>query len=137
MIIHSLNACYLQNLGGYFKVRLFYSINFFTKTFAFLTEGNLLYLRWIHCFPGGLVVKNLPASERDAGDLSSVPGLGRFLGEGNGHPIQVSCLENPMNREAMGSQRLRHSWANEHMHSVQESWDPNPQLKDHSRWIIP
>ena len=66
--------CYLQNLGEYFKVRLFYSINFFTKIFAFLTEGNLLYWRWIHCFPGGLVVKNLPANERDAGDLSSILG---------------------------------------------------------------
>ena len=54
------------------------------------------------------MVKNLPANERDAGDLSSIPGLGRFLGEGNGHPIQFSCLENPVNREAVGLQRLRH-----------------------------
>ena len=32
----------------------------------------------------------------NAGDLSSVPGLGRSPGEGNGYPLQYSCLENPM-----------------------------------------
>ena len=54
------------------------------------------------------MAKNRPANERDAADLSSVPGLGRVLGEGNGHPIQFPCLENPVKREAMGLQRLRH-----------------------------
>ena len=33
-----------------------------------------------------------------AGDLGSVPGLGRFPGEGNGNPLQYSCLENSMDR---------------------------------------
>ena len=47
-------------------------------------------------FPGGSVVKNLPANARDAGDASSTPGLGRSPGEGNGNPLQYSCLENPM-----------------------------------------
>ena len=36
----------------------------------------------------------------DAGDLGSIPGLGRSLGEGNGNPLQYSCLEKPMDREA-------------------------------------
>ena len=36
----------------------------------------------------------------NAGDLGSVPGLGRFPGEGNGNPLQYSCLENPMDRGA-------------------------------------
>ena len=44
-----------------------------------------------------LVVKNLPAN---AGDLGSIPGLGRAPGEGNGNPLQYSCLENPMDRGA-------------------------------------
>ena len=44
-----------------------------------------------------LVVKNLPA---DAGDGSSIPGLGRSPGEGNGKPLQYSCLENPMDTGA-------------------------------------
>ena len=47
-------------------------------------------------FPGGSVVKNLPASTGDAGDVGSVPGVGRSLGEGHGYPLQYSCLENPM-----------------------------------------
>ena len=44
-------------------------------------------------FPGGSEVK---ASACNAGDLGSVPGSGRSPGEGNGNPLQYSCLENPM-----------------------------------------
>ena len=44
-------------------------------------------------FPGGSDGK---ASACNAGDLGSIPGLGRSLGEGNGNPLQHSCLENPM-----------------------------------------
>ena len=36
----------------------------------------------------------------NAGDLGSIPGLGRSLGEGNGNPLQCSCLENTMDRGA-------------------------------------
>ena len=36
----------------------------------------------------------------NAGDLGSIPGLGRSPGEVNGYPLQYSCLENPMNRRA-------------------------------------
>ena len=46
-------------------------------------------------FPSGSVVKNLPAN---AGDVDSIPGSGRSPGEGNGNPLQYSCLENPMDR---------------------------------------
>ena len=48
-------------------------------------------------FPDGSVVKNLLAN---AGDLSSVVGLGRSPGEGNGNPLQYSCLGNLMDRGA-------------------------------------
>ena len=44
-------------------------------------------------FPGGSDGK---VSAYNAGDLGSIPGLGRFPGEGNGNPLQYSCLENPM-----------------------------------------
>ena len=44
-------------------------------------------------FPGGSEVK---VSARNAGGLGSIPGLGRSPGEGNGNPLQYSCLENPM-----------------------------------------
>ena len=43
------------------------------------------------------MVKNSPAN---AGDTGSIPGLGRSPGEGNDYPLQYSCLENPMDREA-------------------------------------
>ena len=48
--------------------------------------------------PGGSVVKNPPANAGN--NRSSIPGSGRFPGEGNGNPLQYSCLENPMNRRA-------------------------------------
>ena len=44
-----------------------------------------------------LVVKNPHASAGDIRDVGSIPGLGRFPGEGNGNPLQYSSLENPMN----------------------------------------
>ena len=47
-----------------------------------------------------LVVKNLPANAVDAGDMGSIPGLGRSPGGGKGNRFQYSCLENPMDREA-------------------------------------
>ena len=46
---------------------------------------------------GGSMVKNPPAN---AGIVGSIPGLGRSPGEGNGNPLQYSCLENSMGRGA-------------------------------------
>ena len=46
-------------------------------------------------------------SAYNAGDLGSIPGLGRSAGEGTGNPIQYSCLKNSMNRGASG---LHSSW---------------------------
>ena len=48
-------------------------------------------------FPGGLEGK---ASTCNVGDLGSIPESGRSPGEGNGNPLQYSCLENPMDRGA-------------------------------------
>ena len=48
-------------------------------------------------FPDGSDGK---ASVYNAGDLGSIPGLGTSLGEGNGNPLQYSCLENPRDRGA-------------------------------------
>ena len=62
-------------------------------------------------FPGGSVVKNLPANAWDLGDMGLIPGLGRSAGEGNGNPLQDSYLENPMDREAWGL-----------VHGVTKSW---------------
>ena len=45
-----------------------------------------------------LVVKNPPANAGDTGDMGSIPVSGRSPGEGNGNPLQCSCLENSMDR---------------------------------------
>ena len=42
---------------------------------------------------------NLPANAEAPGDMGSIPGWGRPPGEGNGNPLQYSCLENPMDSE--------------------------------------
>ena len=60
-------------------------------------------------FLGGLVVKNLPAN---TGNLGLIPGLGRSPGEGNGNPLQYSCLENFMDRGAWQAV----------IHGVAKSW---------------
>ena len=58
-------------------------------------------------FPGGSDSK---ASAWNAGDPGLIPGLGRSPGEGNGNPLQHSCLENPMD-EGAWSQRVGYDWA--------------------------
>ena len=78
----------------------------YTKGIEYL---NRWYLNDTMGFAGGSEVK---ASACNAGDLSSIPGLGRSPGEGNGNPLQYSCLENPMDGGAW--------WAT--VHGVAKSW---------------
>ena len=64
-------------------------------------------------FPHSSVGKE---SACNTGDLGSIPGLGRSPGEGNGNPLQYSCLENPMDRGAwraivLGVVRVGHGLA--------------------------
>ena len=63
-------------------------------------------------FPGGSEVK---AFACNAGDLGSIPGLGRFPGGGNDNPLQYPCLEywteEPGALQSAGSQRVGHNWA--------------------------
>ena len=47
-----------------------------------------------------LVVKNPPPNAGDGRDVGSISGSGRCPGEGNGNPLQYSCLENPVDRGA-------------------------------------
>ena len=49
-------------------------------------------------FPDALAGKESACNAGDTGDLVLIPGSGRSPGEGNGNPLQDSCLENPMNR---------------------------------------
>ena len=109
-------------------------------------QGSLRVLEWVaypfsrgtswprswtgvSCIAGGFftgwasreapVVKDPPAIAGDMGDTGSVPGLGRSPGEGNGNPLQYSCLEIPMDRGAC--------WAT--VHKVSNSWT---QLSTHA-----
>ena len=52
-----------------------------------------MLFRFVMGFPGGSEVK---VSACNVGDLGSIPGSGRAPGEGNGNPLQYSCLDNPM-----------------------------------------
>ena len=63
-------------------------------------ENDLVSTLRVPGFPGGSVVKNLPAKAGDTGDASLVPGWGRSPGGGNGNSLQYSCLENPRDRGA-------------------------------------
>ena len=59
------------------------------------------------------MVKNLPANAGDVRDVGLIPGSGRSPGEGHDNPLQYSCLENPMDREAW--------WATVHRCQVREA----------------
>ena len=70
---------------------------------------KLIYFMFLESFPCSSVVKE---SACNAGDLGSIPGSGRFTGEGHGNPLQYPCLENLMDREAWWSA----------VHGVAKSW---------------
>ena len=63
-------------------------------------------------FPGGSVVKNLPANVEDVRDVGSIPGSRRSPGRGHSNPLQYSCLENPVDRKACQAtvHRVTKSW---------------------------
>ena len=56
-----------------------------------------------------LVVRKPPASAGDTRDVSLITGSGRYPGGGLGYPYQSSCRENPIDRGAIGLQRVRHN----------------------------
>ena len=56
-------------------------------------------------FPGGLDGKESEESACNVGDPGSIPGSGRYPGEGNGNPLQHSCLDNFMDRGAWQATR--------------------------------
>ena len=68
-------------------------------------------------FPRGSVVKSQLANSRDSGHSGSVPGLGYSPGEGNGNPLQYSCLENFRRQRSLTSyshKRIRHDRVSTH-----------------------
>ena len=85
----------LEKLFKYFTNGFLYSflLNYFTFTVPTLpTSLPSLDVLFVD-FPDGSDGK---ASVYNVGDLGSIPGFRKFPGEGNGNPLQYSCLENPM-----------------------------------------
>ena len=81
-------------------------------------------------FPGDPVVKNLPAN---AGDTGSIPGSGRSPREGNGNPLQYSCLENPCTEEPGGATvrgvtKRWYDWAHTHSKVTGKKIISNPYI---------
>ena len=77
---------------------------------------------WVLSFPGGAMVKNLPAN---AGGMGLIPGLGISHGEGNGNPLQYSCQENfqrQRNLACYSPWGLKESDTTEHIHSCDFSF---------------
>ena len=72
-----------------------------------------------------LVAQTIKESACNVGDPGSIPGSGRFPGEGNGNPLQYSCLENTMDRGAW--------WAT--VHGVTKSWT-QLSMRTHTTYIV-
>ena len=68
------------------------------------------------------MVKNPPANAGDVRVTGLIPGLGRSPGEGNGYPLQYSCLENLINRGAWQAM----------VHGVAKSWTRLKRLSTHA-----
>ena len=80
---------------------------------SFFTNGDISFFLWLSGFPCSSDGRE---SACNAGDPGSIPGLGRYPGEGNGNPLQCSCLENPMDRGTWratvhGVARIKHNLA--------------------------
>ena len=114
--------------GGFSSVCHIDSLKFYVTTFLSCLLYAFLFSLWMtprseltqtffyfHClifeygFSGGSEGK---VSACSAGDLGSIPGWGRSPGEGNGNPLQYSCLENPKNGEPWQAT----------VHGVTKSW---------------
>ena len=95
--------------------QMFFNFSIFSSDVSALSSFHpFRVLHFTKDFPGGSASK---ASAYNVGDLGSIPGSGRFPGEGHGNPLQYSCLRNPMDGGAW--------WAT--VHRVTKSWT---QLSD-------
>ena len=113
-LTHSFNLCVLNS-----------SVSHFSKQKAKKKKKQIYYshsVKWKYLlpylgFPGGPDDKESPCN---AGDLGSIPGLGRSPGEGKGYPLQYSCLDNPHGQRILagyspwGYKKLGHDWATRH-----------------------
>ena len=96
---YSRNLCNFSIINCYYLLSVI-SRNYCRKSFLYLMSPkrwNEDLLKHLASFSGGSMVRNHPAS---AGDVGSISGSGRSLGEGNGSPLQYSCLETSTDRGA-------------------------------------
>ena len=89
-----------NNNNVLFQIPFYYSLlqDIEYSFLCYTVESYFIYSSLYLGFPGGLVVKNLPAS---AGDPYSIPSTGISPGEGNGNPFQYSCLEYPHGQNSL------------------------------------
>ena len=83
-------------------------------------------------FPSGSVVKNLSANAGNARDEDSIPGAVRSPREGNGNPLQCSCLENPMDRGAWKATiyEVTKSWTQLSEHAHTDAKQPSERVQE-------
>ena len=97
------------------------------QTFTILNSKGILH------FPGDSDDKE---STCNAGDLGSIPGLGRSSGGGHGNSLKYSCLENPHGQrslvglQSIGSQRVRHDWVTKHKEILQAEGNNTEWIND-------
>ena len=91
----SSGRCKITVAFSYLKYNIRNQRSSFHFQFIWIPDGHILkgYVCVCVAHPGGSEVK---ASAWNAGDPGLIPGSGRSPGEGNGNPLQSSCLENPM-----------------------------------------
>ena len=92
-----------------FHAGLLWEMREHVKTLSWVPGPELVYDEWLHV-PGG---SHGNESACDVGDPVSISGSGRSPGEGNGYPLQYSCLENSTSRnfDSMESKGVGHDWA--------------------------
>ena len=109
------------------------------KLRSFCHFGDCIQILHFRASQVALVVKNPPAIAGAAVDCGSIPGSGRYPGEGNGYPHQYSYLKNTMGQgawqgQSMGFQRIRQDWAHTHIefHILLLTMRATPFLLRHS-----
>ena len=91
-----------------------HKVLFISSFFVLLKYLFLKIFIWLHWVFWGLMAQMVKKSACNSGGPGLISGLGRSPGEGNGNPLQCSCLGNPLG--SMGTQGIGHDWQNNTFH---------------------